>query len=1225
MNTADEKLVSQTLAGDRDAFGVLVHKYQEMVYTYAFHKVRNEADAQDIMQEIFLQAYRRLYQLRQPHLFRSWLYTIMSNECKRWLELVTKKRRQEVALEQATDEALQIEPAHAVPVEGWQVNLEQAISALPDESRIAVSMFYMGDCSLKEISEFLGVSVNTVKSKLRRARQQLGDALSEHYGRLLKSHKLRGGFLMQIMERIHNVPAPALGFAWSSATVGKTVFSLIVALCILIGLVGVRNELPIELSANQIGLTPSVTNRLPIEVEFLDPVLYPTRPSVMGIPEPAGKRPLVDSSHASTERGHNSTNGAPMPHGRGVETPHARSSAAMTEKGVEKLTYSGRVVNDDGEPVPDAEVLYSVNSNPPISVTRTATDGTFRFELVHPVPNEQNLVDIVAAHPQHASGWQNLPAQSTADVEIQLEKSAIISGRIMNTAGNPVQNVEVQIKSFFSNGPLTITFENYSILDLMPIPPVETDVNGSFIFRRLPQGRTANLYVHGRGYARKRQDSVPTGTKGLELRLLPEARIEGHFSYEETGAPVSSATVSVEGIYPTEGHERTGVDENGNYVVQNLASGIYNVYLQGGPEGWTAASNAIIKVDEGQTVSDVDLILVRIGFVTGQVTDRDTDEPIADHYIRFHDAARPDAQVRGHNARTDESGTYRFHAAPGPGFVIVTAPHGYQDVGHIRQDVKVVEAETVVVDFQFSKGTSLICRILTETGEPIAGARVTDPSGLHNEYGTSNERGELTIRGLRPGHRIALAAEKSDLKLRGSAEVEIQPGASVEIRMKPYEFVKVSGRVVNRKGEPISSVNIERMRWDPERHAGIRSTVAVTDGEGRFREVGLIVGDQYVISAKAHGYWKTETVEFTATEGMSQIDEFVLRPAIGQFFIKGRVTDTTGKPVRSARVYTIHKSQEWYTRTDENGDYQFDDLLMNVILSLEVYHPDYARHKFEILRTNRRHNLVLVKADGYIAGRVVDADGNPIQRATVMIDPQEDPISGILYPAVDTNVQGEFELEYIKDPTVSIYVSADRDYKIFEGIAVNQRDLVLTLTPPAEPRPEPTPEQQERSKAQQVYVQDAEERFKTLVNQPAPALAVGEWLSGPPVSVRDLKGKAIALYFWDDMTLSDRIQSARLLNLLHEVYGEKGLVCAAICSADSEIETVKRHIAEYSLAYSVGLDSPTDVVGAEGETFNRYAFGWPAASFTLINAAGEITRRVWDSELEEQIQILLAD
>ena len=61
-------------------------------------------------------------------------------------------------------------------------------------------MFYMGDRLLKGISEFLGVSVNTVKGKLYRARQQLGSALSERYGSLLKGHKLKGGFLMQFME-----------------------------------------------------------------------------------------------------------------------------------------------------------------------------------------------------------------------------------------------------------------------------------------------------------------------------------------------------------------------------------------------------------------------------------------------------------------------------------------------------------------------------------------------------------------------------------------------------------------------------------------------------------------------------------------------------------------------------------------------------------------------------------------------------------------------------------------------------------------------------------------------------------------------------------------------------------------------------------------------------------------------------------------------------------------
>ena len=83
-----------------------------------------------------------------------------------------------------------------LPTKDWEVDLEQALSELPDDNRVAVSLFYISNCSLKEISEFLGVSVNTVKGKLHRARQQLGGALSDRYRRALGSHKLKGGFLM---------------------------------------------------------------------------------------------------------------------------------------------------------------------------------------------------------------------------------------------------------------------------------------------------------------------------------------------------------------------------------------------------------------------------------------------------------------------------------------------------------------------------------------------------------------------------------------------------------------------------------------------------------------------------------------------------------------------------------------------------------------------------------------------------------------------------------------------------------------------------------------------------------------------------------------------------------------------------------------------------------------------------------------------------------------------
>ena len=1226
MYSTDENLVSQTLAGDRDAFGVLVHKYQDLVYTYAFQKVRNEADSEDITQEVFLRAYRHLCKLRHPHRFRSWLYTIMSNECNRWLARVTKKRQREIALEDAADEALRVEPAHTIPTEGWEVDLEQAISALSDDNRVAVSMFYMGDYSLKEISEFLGVSANTVKGKLYRARQQLGSSLSEHYGRFLNSNKLKGGFLMQLMEQIRHIPSPTMGIAWSSTTVSKTLFSLITALCVLVGLIGGRDHTSTESSGNQIWSSRSDTRRWPIEVALYAADRYATHSSFSGIPAHSGKHPLAAANRAPMKQSRQSFEGSSASGNLGAKNAKPQLSAAVAESEGEKLIFSGRVVDRNGVPVADAELLYSATYNSSESVTRTAADGTFHFEFLRPNVKERDWVNIVATHANHAIGWRKHPLQSKKGVEIQLGTPGVISGRVLNAAGDPIQGAVARIQYLFSGYPASGMPEGDLGMATMPIRPAKTDANGVYVLRGLPQGATTNLQILGPGYAKERQFRVPVGAKGLEVRLKPEARIDGRLSYAETGAPVKTATVRLRGVYPTTAGAHANVDANGNYLLKNIPPGTYNLYLSEGPEGWTAVAKERIKIVEGQTVSGVDLILVQGGFITGRVTDQDTNDPIANHHISFSDAARPRSQALGHGTETDETGTYRFRAAPGPAMVYISAPEGYQDIGQIKKYVDVVEAETVTVEFQFSKGIDLIVRVFMATGEPVSGTRISDISDKREwdkEYGKSSEKGEFAVRGLRPGQKLTLKAEHSGLGLRGTAEVEVQPRASVEIRMERYERVMVSGRVVNRSGKPITTANIELTRWYRQIHMGRSSTVAVTDGDGWFREIGLIVGDEYAIRANAEGYRRAGTETFTATAEMTQIPDLVLSLAsTDKYFIEGRVTDTSGEPVHGARLVISGQSQHSETQTDENGDYRLEDLSTVVILELGISHSEYAYHEFKSLKSNQRHDLVLVKADGYLSGKVVDAAGKPMERAFVMVEAEQDS-SGYIYAGVDTNLLGEFELKYIKDPVVSLYATAGTDYRIFEDIAVNQRDLVLTLTP-NKPRPEPTPEQRARWNAHESYIESAEERFKTLVGEPAPELAVAEWLSGPPAAIGEMKGKMVVLCFWDLSYVDDHVQWIRLLNLLQEIYGEKGLVCVAVCPASEEVETVKRHIAEQSLSYSIGLDRPTVVVGAKGETSHQYAVGW-GIPFVLIDTAGEITGGAWEHDLEAQIQTLLAD
>ena len=1042
---------------------------------------------------------------------------------------------------------------------------------------------------------------------------------------------------MQFMEQIHHIPSPTIAASWSATAIGKILFSLIMAVCVLIGIARHGTDLPMSQPLNRIGVGPT-------EVVLLTPITGATCSSVPVAPVQTENRPSAGSSRASGDQGRQLAARRATPGSGG----NAQLPAAAMNR-FRKLTFSGRVVDNNGVPVADAEIRYAVSFYPleggtesgcssyytSDSFTRTRVDGTFRFRLWlsrlewMPFDSKEMLsrLNIAVTHPDHAIWWQEVPFQTTSDVEIQLETPEIISGKVMNEAGEPIQNAEIRMHSLSRGDSMLREPGDNLTHDALP-QPVKTDENGEFVLRGLPQGATTSLEVKGLGYAKQNRYGVLVGGEGLEFRLKREGRIEGRLIYASTSEPVKDARVGLERIFPNYGYGEAGVDSNGNYLLENLTPGTYSLHLAHGPKGWTAIAKEFIAVLEGQIVSNVDLPLIRSGFITGRVTDRDTNQPIANHHISFHDAARPEAsQTPARHAITGANGTYHFDAAPGQALVHTNPPAGYQDIrqverldiGQIQRRVDVVEGETVVVDFQFSRGTKLVGRVYTETGEPVAGARITDVRDRHKEYGRSDELGTFTVGGLRVGQMLGLKAEHSGLGLRGAVEIEVQPDASVEIRMERYGEVKISGRVVDHEGKPMVSMDILLMRWDPELHSAYGTNVAVTDGDGWFREIELIVGDEYTISVEAEGYRRAETERFTATTEMPQIADLVLLPAGGQFFIEGRVTDTSGEPVRGVQLGISQGAQNWSTRTDENGDYRFEDLSMAVVFSLYVYDPPgYAQHEFKILKTNQRHDLVLVKADGYLVGKVVDADGKPIEQARVMIRGEEDPFSGYRYLPVNTNVHGEFELRHIKDSVVSLHVSDRKHRKIFKDIAVNQRDLVFALTP-AEVRPEQTPEQQ----AERSYSVASRERFKTLVNQPAPELSVAEWLSGPPVSIEDLKGKTIALHFWT-LNHIHHVQQIRLLNILQEAYRDKGLVCVAICPSTAAVETLKGHIAEESLSYLVGLDRSIDVVGAQGETFDRYAIGW-GSEIVLINTAGEIAGSAWDHELEDKIQVLLGD
>ena len=181
MRNDDAELIQRVLAGDDDAFSVLVKKYQKQVHALAWRKIGDFHIAEEITQDTFLKAYKKLATLKEPQRFDSWLYVIAANRCSSWLR---KKRVWTQSLEQledTDDEQLQKERYSAfIAAENERTTAEvqrdvvkKLLAKLQDSERTIMTLHYFGEMTCTEIGAFLGVSKNTIKSRLRRAQQRL--------------------------------------------------------------------------------------------------------------------------------------------------------------------------------------------------------------------------------------------------------------------------------------------------------------------------------------------------------------------------------------------------------------------------------------------------------------------------------------------------------------------------------------------------------------------------------------------------------------------------------------------------------------------------------------------------------------------------------------------------------------------------------------------------------------------------------------------------------------------------------------------------------------------------------------------------------------------------------------------------------------------------------------------------------------------------------------------
>jgi RNA polymerase sigma-70 factor (ECF subfamily) len=183
---SDEEIVRRVLAGERELFELLLRRYNQRVYRAVRAMLRNAEDAEDVMQQAYVSAYRALHQFEGRAAFSTWLTKIALREA-------AARHRRNAPLQLVTEEMMAdaVEPGpdpetHAVAADLMR-HVEAEVAALPDAYRSVLLLREVEGLSTEETAVCLDVSADVVKTRLHRARTMLRDALYRRAGGSLQS------------------------------------------------------------------------------------------------------------------------------------------------------------------------------------------------------------------------------------------------------------------------------------------------------------------------------------------------------------------------------------------------------------------------------------------------------------------------------------------------------------------------------------------------------------------------------------------------------------------------------------------------------------------------------------------------------------------------------------------------------------------------------------------------------------------------------------------------------------------------------------------------------------------------------------------------------------------------------------------------------------------------------------------------------------------------------
>lgn len=233
----DVQLIRKILSGDDAAFSALVQKYQKSVHAFAWREIGDYHFAEEITQDTFIQVYKNLATLRNPNLFAGWLHVIAKRLCIKW----NQKRRptfqslEDTPMEEIDEHSYNrytSEQHETQAIENRLERVKKLLEKLPESERTVITLYYLGEMTTREISKFLGVSVNTIKSRLRRARMRLQEENPQPL-EILSTVKFTTNLTDSVMQQVADIkqaPTPTVKPSPPWAVFGSAAAILIMAI-----------------------------------------------------------------------------------------------------------------------------------------------------------------------------------------------------------------------------------------------------------------------------------------------------------------------------------------------------------------------------------------------------------------------------------------------------------------------------------------------------------------------------------------------------------------------------------------------------------------------------------------------------------------------------------------------------------------------------------------------------------------------------------------------------------------------------------------------------------------------------------------------------------------------------------------------------------------------------------------------------------------------------------